>query len=499
MEDKYSMQGAMEDFLSQNPDNEDLFVVESDMDVNTKYMREESIGVTDYTETRDIFSMFSAELEAPENQIRSDEQQAEWTKKKSECQKLLAKYLLRMDSVVEALIEHCDGKLEHLLGVIKQSKEGARVYYDVKLHAVVKGMLERYLAGDRTLSIAQISDTIVDDYNLSYCHFIQSQAARVEKEYNEVSKWVQEHGLPELMPEQLAAGENIELFSPPEDNPVTAYEAREGCTYRDLTGINRNRRLLCHQINQFRNLLVTTNLRGCLSKVFKIWRGRNDAAISELDLISEGSIGLMRAADMYVYGVCSKFNTYADYWINLRITRHIKNNNPVRIPIYVSEKVGRIVKHLRDINKSGEMALPAKVEVEAFLKEPIHKNTWQLAINRFHNMPININCVTTENDDDSINFDGFSEVMSDENENLTTAAAHRIMTVLDAMVEKKEITTQHREIFLMKYLQERTFEDIAEHVGGRKAKAIRADAAMVVKKIQIRLGVYKLHENGGEA
>ena len=58
-----------------------------------------------------------------------------------------------------------------------------------------------------------------------------------------------------------------------------------------------------------------------------------------LDLIQEGNLGLLHAADLFDYSLGYKFSTYATWWIRQAITRGIANQSRViRLPVHFHEQ-----------------------------------------------------------------------------------------------------------------------------------------------------------------
>lgn len=98
-----------------------------------------------------------------------------------------------------------------------------------------------------------------------------------------------------------------------------------------------------------KNRLVQANLRLVVS-VAKKYIGQG---VLFMDLVQEGSMGLIKAAEKYDYRKNFKFSTYATWWIKQSIVRAISNHSrTIRIPVHMLEKIRRYKKACNDINNS---------------------------------------------------------------------------------------------------------------------------------------------------
>jgi len=90
--------------------------------------------------------------------------------------------------------------------------------------------------------------------------------------------------------------------------------------------------------------MVRCNLR----LVVDIAKHYNGRGLSLMDLIQEGNMGLMKAAERYQYRKGFKFSTYATWWVRQGITRSLADQSrTIRIPVHMTEASHRIVRTTR--------------------------------------------------------------------------------------------------------------------------------------------------------
>lgn len=120
-----------------------------------------------------------------------------------------------------------------------------------------------------------------------------------------------------------------------------------------LAAIQQARR----QLEEAKDELVRHNLR----LVIDVAKRYSSHGLTLLDLVQEGNIGLMKAAERYQYRKGFKFSTYATWWIRQGITRALSDQSRViRVPVHQVEAASRIARAGRHLEL--QLGRPAQIE-----------------------------------------------------------------------------------------------------------------------------------------